>query len=85
MVGKYAPLERYLRDLPAGQREVTLDFGQIERMLNDRLPSSAYEDRRWWDHVTEADHVTPRAWSSAGWRVEGLDVEGKGVRLVRIG
>jgi hypothetical protein len=47
MAGKYTPLEHYLRDLPASQREITLGFEQIERILNDKLPPSAYEDRRW--------------------------------------
>ncbi len=83
MAGKYAPLEKYLRELPASQRDVTLAFEQIERILNSKLPSSAYEDRRWWDHETEANHVTPRAWSSAGWKIESLDVNKRRVKLVR--
>ena len=42
MAGKYTPLENYLRDLPVTQKEVTLSFEQIERILNNNLPSSAY-------------------------------------------
>ncbi len=34
MAGKYTPLEHYLQDLPASQKEVTLSFEQIERILN---------------------------------------------------
>ena len=83
MAGKYAPLENYLRDLPASQREVTLAIEQIERILNDKLPSSAYEDRRWWDHEKEGNHVNLRAWSNAGWKIESLDVDRKRVKLVR--
>ena len=83
MAGKYTPLENYLRDLPANQKEVTLRFEQIERILNDKLPSSAYEDRRWWDHETEGNHVNKRAWSNAGWKVASLDVKKKWVTLVR--
>ena len=83
MAGKYAPLENYLRDLPASQREVTLEFEQIERILNDKLPLSAYEDRRWWDHEKEGNHVSLRAWSNAGWKIESLDVDRKRVKLVR--
>jgi hypothetical protein len=83
MSGKYTPLERYLCDLPASQREVTLSFEQIEGILNDKLPSSAYEDRRWWDHETEGNHVNARAWANAGWKIESLDVKGKWVKLVR--
>jgi hypothetical protein len=83
MVGKYAPLEKYLRDLPTSQREVTLAFEQIERILNDKLPSSAYEDSRWWDHETEGNHVTLRAWANAGWKIKSLDVNKRRVKLVR--
>jgi hypothetical protein len=84
MAGKYAPLEKYLRELPANVREVTLRFEQIEKILNDKLPSSAYEDRRWWDHETEGNHVDKRSWAKAGWKVESLEVSKKWVKLVRI-
>ena len=83
MAGKYTPLEHYLRDLPARQREVTLGFEQIEQILNDKRPSSAYEDERWWEHEKEANHVNARAWANAGWKVEAVDFSEKRVRLVR--
>ena len=83
MAGKYAPLENYLSKLPASQREVTLAFEQIEGILNAKLPSSAYEDRRWWDHEKEANHVSLRAWSNAGWQIVSVDVNRKRVKLVR--
>jgi hypothetical protein len=83
MAGKYAPLENYLRDLPASEKEVTLGFEQIEGILNNKLPSSAYEDQRWWEHETEGNHVNKRAWTDAGWKVERLDVNAKWVEFVR--
>ena len=82
MAGKYTPLENYLHDLPARQREITLGFEQIERILNDKLPSSAYEDRRWWDHEKEGNHVNARAWANAGWKIENVDFGKKCVRFV---
>lgn len=84
MAGKYTPLEKYLRELPANQKEVALTFEQIERILNSKLPSSAYEDRRWWDHETEGNHVNKRAWANAGWKIESVDVNKKQARLVRV-
>ena len=83
MAGKYTPLESYLCDLPTRQREVTLGFEQIEGILNNKLPSSAYEDQRWWEHETEGNHRNTRSWSNAGWRVESLDVKAKRVKFVR--
>ena len=82
-VGKYIPLENYLRDLPERQKGVTLRFEEIEGILNSKLPSSAYEDRRWWDHETEGNHVSARAWSNAGWKIGSLDVKEKRVKFVR--
>ena len=58
MAGKYTPLENYLLNLPARQNEITLDFDQIEGILNSNLPSSAYEDERWWLREKEANHVS---------------------------
>ena len=85
MTGKYTPLENYLRDLPKNKREVTLGFKQIERILNAKLPSSAYEDQRWWVNEKEGNHVNTRSWSNAGWKVENLDVNEKWVKLIRVG
>jgi hypothetical protein len=84
MAGKYTPLEKYLRSLPANQKEVALAFEQIEGILHKKLPASAYEDERWWEHETEANHGSARAWTNAGWKVERVDVNKKRARLVRI-
>jgi hypothetical protein len=83
MVGKYIPLESYLSDLPKSIHEVTLKFDQIEKILAFRLPASAYEDRRWWDHETEGNHINKRAWTNAGWEIDSLDVKANWVKFVR--
>jgi hypothetical protein len=83
MVGKYTPLESYLSGLPKSTHEVTLKFDQIEKILAFRLPASAYEDRRWWDHATEGNHVNKRAWTNAGWKIDSLDVKANWVKFVR--
>jgi hypothetical protein len=83
VAGKYTPLENYLRDLPESQREVRLGFDQIEGILKGRLPPSAYESKKWWEHETEGNHVNKRSWSNAGWEVESLDVNERWVKFVR--
>ena len=85
MAGKYTPLENYLRNLPITQKEVTLSFEQIEKILNSKLPSSAYESRAWWDHEKEGNHVNRRAWANAGWKIDSLNLNQKCVKLIRIG
>jgi hypothetical protein len=84
MTGKYAPLETYLRELPESQREIMLRFEEIEGILNSKLPSSAYEDRRWWDHEKEGNHINGRSWTNAGWKVGRLEVNEKWVKFVRM-
>ncbi len=83
MTGKYNPLERYLRELPSTQKEVTLTFEQVETILKSNLPASAYEDERWWEHETEGNHVNKRAWSTAGWRMDEVNVKEKWARFGR--
>jgi hypothetical protein len=84
MVGKYTPLENYLRDLPANQKEVALSFEKIERIIGSKLPSSAYEYRQWWENEKEGNHVNACAWANAGWKVESGDFNRQLTRLVRI-
>jgi hypothetical protein len=84
MTGKYTPLEHYLRDLPETQKEVTLSFEQIERILNDKLPPSAHQYQAWWANEKEGNHVNARAWANAGWKVESVDFNRKLTRLVRV-
>ena len=83
MAGKYTPLENYLCDLPATQKEVALSFEQIEKIINAKLPPSAREYQQWWENEKEGNHVNARAWAIAGWKVESVDFNRKQVRLVR--
>ena len=84
MTGKYTPLENYLRDLPANQKEIVLSFEQIERIISAKLPPSAYEYQAWWANEKEGNHVNARAWANAGWKVENVDFNKKQARLVRV-
>jgi len=84
LAGKYTPLENYLRGLPKKQRVVILDFEQIERILNAKLPASAYGYEAWWEHEKEGNHVNARAWANAGWKIAGLDLKEKWVKLIRV-
>jgi hypothetical protein len=83
MAGKYTPLENYLCDLRANQREVTLSFEQIERILTVKLPPSAYQYQAWWENEVEGSHIQARGWMHAGWKVETVDRREEGVRFVR--
>ena len=83
MAGKYTPLEQYLRDLPKTQNEITLSFEQIERILNDKLPPSAYKYHAWWSYEKEPHQPEKQAISNAGWRVDTINLNEKWTRFIR--
>ena len=83
MAGKYTPLDDYLRNLSASQREVTLSFEQIEQILNDKLPSSAYQYQEWWNYEKHPRNPQKQAIANAGWKVETVNFSEKWVYLIR--
>jgi len=85
MTGKYTPLENYLRGLPAIQMKVTLSFEQIERILNDKLPPSAFQYQAWWANELDGTHVHARSWLDAGWSVDIVNFKEKWVQFERSG
>lgn len=74
---KYEPLALYLR----GRHSPTkvLGFDQIEAIIRSDLPPSAREYREWW--ANDGYHTQARAWMSAGWRVDRIDLPGRTVRF----
>lgn len=83
MTDNYEPLERYLRSLPVNQEEATLSFELIEGVLQDKLPSQAYQDRDWWGNQPQGTQVESIAWMDAGWLVDTVDFHEKWVKFVR--
>jgi hypothetical protein len=83
MSDKYTPLQHYLRGLHPGQEEVTLTFELIEKILNDTLPPSAYQNGEWWGNQKQGTQVEVIAWMDAGWMVEIVNLNEKWVRFVR--
>ena len=83
MAEKYGPLEKYLRDLPIDQEDITITFEGIERILKGPLPSAAREGYGWWDNQKKGMQVESNAWMDAGWMVDIVDLQEKWVRFVR--
>jgi hypothetical protein len=72
--GKYDPLRDYLENMKReGITTLQLEFQDIEELLDDELPESAFKHRAWWgnDYST---HVQATAWLSAGWLVDDVDL-----------
>lgn len=60
---KYAPLEELLKNLIDG--ELTLTFPEIEKILKDKLPKSAYIHNAWWDNHHDSQS---KAWTTANFK-----------------
>lgn len=68
---KYQPLFEYLRH--ATQDELTLSFAEIEELLGESLPTSAYQQRIWWGNRRRGA-VQSQAWMKAGYHAEVVDL-----------
>ncbi len=77
-VYKYSPLENYLRNC---DESVVLTFDEIEEIINDTLPKSAFEYLEWWgnDDVT---HTQSKAWSNANFKATNV-ILGQSVEFVK--
>ncbi|MBK9053667.1 MAG: helix-turn-helix transcriptional regulator [Chloroflexi bacterium] len=68
---KYYPLYLYLSQ--SGQDELTLTVSDIEALLADPLPESAWTQRAWWSNRHSAS-AQAAAWLDAGYRLVNLDL-----------
>lgn len=83
-MAKYDPWRDYLRNLAsAGQKEVTLNFENLERILGSSLEKSAHHYPSWWGN--DRTHPQARAWLDAGWEKTMVDMETEKVKFQRIG
>lgn len=78
-MSKYDRLQRFLRQ--SATDELILSFDQVEQILDDKLPASAFQHRAWWSN--SETHVEATAWLKAGWKVEDLDQQRKWVKFRR--
>ena len=69
-MAKYSPLRDYLNSRTRDR--VTLTFDDLEDIIKDKLPASAYKHRAWWGNHG-GTHVNAIAWLEAGWMVETVN------------
>jgi hypothetical protein len=67
---KYDLLYNYLLQ-KKGQR-LTLCFKEIEKIINAKLPKSAYIYPQWWSNSNTKDHPHSRAWIDAGFKTRDV-------------
>jgi len=73
---KYLRLAYFLLAQKVGHTAMT--FSQLEAIINDRLPPSAYKHRAWWGNES-GRHVQASAWMGIGWKVAGVDMRSQSV------
>ncbi|MGH2521650.1 MAG: helix-turn-helix domain-containing protein [Anaerolineales bacterium] len=69
---KYIALHEHLRR--SGKDEVILTFAQIEKLLGDKMPTSARQSRAYWSNRRQSA-LQAAAWMEAGYHVADLDLE----------
>jgi DNA-binding transcriptional regulator YiaG len=79
---KYQPLLDYLRE-NRHQDEVTLNFADIEALLNSALPLSARTQQAWWSNRKKGA-LQATAWMEAGFRVETVDLDAQRVTFRKL-
>ena len=80
---KYTPFETWLRDIPASQEELTMTFAEIEQVMANTLPNTAYTRLTYWTNEVNSGLSHKNAWLHAGWKVESADLAEKRVTFVR--
>lgn len=73
-MSKYEPLSAHLKAQIF--KEVPMRFSEIERVLDAKLPRSAYVHRPWWANEARG-HVHAKAWLDAGYETAQVDMAGK--------
>ena len=71
---KYRVLYDYLKVQDSST--IVLSFEEIEELIYNKLPRSAFLYRQWW---ANGGHVQANAWMNAGYLVKKVDFEGKTV------
>ncbi|WP_431810637.1 DUF7662 domain-containing protein [Lysinibacillus capsici] len=68
--GRYVPLEQYLMTM--SMNEIKLTFSEIESILKDKLPASAYKYPAWWGNTVQSQkHAV--TWLNAGYKIKVVE------------
>jgi len=78
---KYTFLSMFLAKRAKYSDHVTLGFAEIEEIIGERLPFSAYHYKHWWSNIR--NRSPSEDWLTVGWSVQNLDLEKKEVTFRR--
>jgi hypothetical protein len=72
-MAKYSSLSQHLSALTAST--VSLTFSEIEGIISDKLPSSAFKHHAWWANESGGTHTWAHLWQAAGWLKDTVDFD----------
>ncbi len=73
-MSKYAPLAAHLQG--SDREELPMTFGEIETVIGEKLPASAFIHRAWWSN-NATNNVMTRVWREAGYISVEVDLTGR--------
>ena len=77
---KYKPLEQFLAKQTLDR--MPMRFAEIERLIGEKLPPSAYRHRPWWANE-EMGHSHAKAWLAAHYETAEVDMDAKKLVFTR--
>lgn len=81
-MSKYQPLGEHLKK--NNKSEVMLTFFQIEKIINDSLPKSAFNLVEWWANDSKIHVQSRKGWLVFGYRMKSIDLKKKIVIFEKI-
>ena len=80
-MAKYDSLKEFLEKERGSA--IKMSFRDVDELV-EGLPSSAYRRREWWANERDGRHVQARAWMSAGWSVDSVNLQESHVVFRRV-
>lgn len=65
-MGKYDSLSDYFSRQT--EKTITLSIKEIESIINNSLPSSAYNHVQWWSNSRTGAHPYSHSWTDSGYK-----------------
>lgn len=63
------------------ETSLTMTFNQLEEIIRNKLPDSAYIYEAWW--ANDKTHSQAKAWLNAGWKTKSPQLREKRVTFIR--
>ncbi len=77
---KYMSLTLYLSMKAKWKRWIKLQFSEIEGIIENNLPETAYKISEWW---TKPNSIQTKAWNNIGWNIKEVNLKQKTVIFTR--